>query len=45
MCCCEFQTNIIVLCFVSPEEDFPDPTDESAERNNKPGQDLITVFS
>lgn len=44
MCCCVFLTNIIVLCFVCSEEDFPDPSDESAERSNKPGQDLITVF-
>lgn len=42
------QTRINVLsltsfcCLPRLEEDFPDPTDERGERNNKPGQDLIS---
>lgn len=42
-----FVTNIILLCllcFVSLEEDFPDPADEGSEKNNKQGQNLIAGF-
>lgn len=34
---------VYLLCFVCEEEDFLDATDESSERNNKQGQDLITA--
>lgn len=34
---------VCLLYFVCEEEDFLDATDESSERNNKQGQDLITA--
>lgn len=38
------QISFLCVRCVCLEEDFPDPMDESGERNNKPGRDLITVL-
>lgn len=41
MFCHEYHFVVFAVCL---EEDFPDATDESCEMNNKPGQNLITLF-